>query len=80
MRVISHNGPGARRRFREGGIDIDSLADNPSRPGVERLAGSQFYRLRVGEYRIVFDIQDEALLVIDLKVGHGREIYGKKMR
>jgi mRNA interferase RelE/StbE len=52
------------------------LADNPRPPGVEKLAGTEdLYRVRVGDYRIICQIQDEVLLVLAAKIGHRREIY-----
>jgi mRNA interferase RelE/StbE len=58
------------------GRKIDSLADNPRPPGVEKLSGSEVsYRVRVGDYRILYEIRDEVLLVIIVKVRHRREAY-----
>lgn len=52
------------------------LADNPRPPGGEKLTGpEEFYRVRVGDYRIVYEIQDEVLLVLVIRIGHRREIY-----
>lgn len=54
---------------------IRSLADDPRPQGCEKLSGQQRYRLRQGIYRIIYEIQDEALVVIVAKVGHRREVY-----
>jgi mRNA interferase RelE/StbE len=55
---------------------IDSLADAPRPPGVEKLSGSEdSYRVRVGDYRILYEIRDEVLLVIIVRVRHRREAY-----
>lgn len=55
---------------------IDSLADNPRPPGVERLSGSEnSYRIRVGDYRILYEIRDTALLIIIVRTRHRREVY-----
>lgn len=55
---------------------LDALADDPRPPGVEKLEGDQtIYRVRVGEYRIVYEIRDKVLVVLVLKVGHRREVY-----
>jgi mRNA interferase RelE/StbE len=52
------------------------LANDPRPAGCERLAGSEsLYRIRVGDYRIVYQIQDEVLLVLVVKIGHRREVY-----
>lgn len=57
-------------------IRIDALADNPRPVGVEKLAGEAgTYRVRVGTYRILYEIHDRVLLVVLLKIGHRREIY-----
>ncbi|HOJ03476.1 MAG TPA: type II toxin-antitoxin system RelE/ParE family toxin [Bacteroidota bacterium] len=57
---------------------IDSLADNPRPPGVEKLTGSEnSYRVRVGDYRILYQILDNIVLVIVVKIRHRREAYRK---
>ena len=55
---------------------IESLATDPRRPGTRKLAGSEhLYRLRTGDYRVIYEIQDERLIVVVVKVGHRREVY-----
>ena len=50
--------------------------DNPRPPGVEELAGEDnLCRVREGEYRIIYTIQDKDLIVLVVKVGHRREVY-----
>jgi mRNA interferase RelE/StbE len=52
------------------------LAGQPRPPGCEKLAGPEdFYRIRVGDYRIVYQVRDEVLLVLVVKIGHRREVY-----
>ena len=52
------------------------LADNPRPSGVKKLKGvSSLYRLRQGNWRIVYTIEDEKLVVLVVKVGHRREVY-----
>ena len=52
------------------------LADNPRPQGIEKLAGSDCsYRLRVGDYRILYEIHDEILHILVAKVGHRRDVY-----
>ena len=54
---------------------IDLLADNPRPPGCVAMAGEdQAYRVRVGDYRIVYQVIDRRLIVQVVRVGHGREI------
>lgn len=55
---------------------IDALADDPRPSGAAKLKGSEnTYRVRVGDYRIVYTIQDNVLLVTVIKVAHRREVY-----
>ena len=55
---------------------IDSLAATPRPYGSEKLSGAdQLYRIRVGDYRIVYSVEDDRLLVLVVKVGHRREVY-----
>jgi len=54
------------------------LGDDPRRPdaGVKKLGGYQDrYRLRVGDYRVIYDIIDAELVILAVGVGHRREIY-----
>ena len=52
------------------------LASQPRPPGCEKLVGpDNLYRIRVGDYRIVYQVRDEVLLVLVLKIGHRREVY-----
>jgi len=46
---------------------IDTLAEDPRPPGVKRLSGSDYYRVRQGVYRIVYEIVDDALIVYVIK-------------
>lgn len=55
---------------------LDKLAENPRRVGAEKLAGRENrYRFRVGDYRIIYEIDDGVLLVLILAVGDRKEIY-----
>jgi len=55
---------------------IDALADNPRPIGVEKLSGyADRYRIREGDYRIVYTIHDTALVVLVVGVGHRKDIY-----
>ena len=56
---------------------IEGLADNP-RPCSEKLSGQERFRVRQGVYRIIYEIRDEELVVIVIKVGHRREVYQDK--
>lgn len=52
---------------------VEELANNPFSKDVKRLKGSDYFRLRVGDYRIIFSIEKD--LIIILKVGHRKNIY-----
>lgn len=55
---------------------IQALSQDPRPPGCKKLSGEEFlWRIRVGDYRIVYQIQDNELLVLVVKVGHRRDIY-----
>jgi mRNA interferase RelE/StbE len=57
---------------------ILALADDPRPPGVEKLSGtSEKYRVRQGNFRVLYEIQDEALIVNVVRVGDRKEIYRK---
>lgn len=57
-------------------IKIDALTNVPRPDGVVKLTGEDnIYRVRVGNYRIIYSIQDEQLLVLMLKIGHRRDVY-----
>lgn len=53
---------------------IHSLADEPRPQGVEKLSAQERYRIRQGDYRIVYSIEDDVLTVCVVKVGHRREV------
>jgi mRNA interferase RelE/StbE len=55
---------------------ILSLADNPRPPGVKKLkAEVGLYRIRVGDYRIVYTIDDSISTVVVVKIGHRSDVY-----
>lgn len=54
---------------------IGDLAENPRPVGCEKLSGQEKYRLRQGNYRIAYSIQDSQLTIWGVKVGHRREVY-----
>jgi len=55
---------------------VNTLADNPRPRGVEKLEGRENrYRIRVGDYRVTYEIHDEVLLVLVVRIGHCREVY-----
>ena len=54
---------------------INGLADNPRPPQSLKLSGAEKYRLRCGVYRVLYEIQDEILIVCVVKVGHRKAVY-----
>ena len=54
---------------------VDSLKEDPRPAGVEKLSGDEKYRIRQGNYRILYMIEDEIITVTIEKVGHRREVY-----
>ena len=55
---------------------IEALADDPRPPGCIQLKGGDGeLRIRVGDNRIIYDVQDDALVILVLRVGHRREVY-----
>jgi mRNA interferase RelE/StbE len=54
---------------------IDALTVNPRPPGREKLAGQDKYRIRQGDYRILYTIFNEKLTIWVVKVGHRKDVY-----
>ena len=54
---------------------IGSLAADPRPPQAKKLSGMDQYRLRQGDYRILYTIEDDVLVVCVVKVGNRREVY-----
>lgn len=57
---------------------ILALAENPRPSGVEKLSGtSEKYRVRQGDFRIVYEIQDDVLIVYVVRIADRKEVYRK---
>jgi mRNA interferase RelE/StbE len=56
---------------------VQALEAEPRPPGCEKLSAQERYRIRQGDYRIVYSINDEDRTVEVVKVGHRSEIYGR---
>ena len=52
-----------------------SLGDNPRPPGCKKLKSRDAYRIKVGEYRIIYEIRDDVLIVLVVRVAHRRDAY-----
>ena len=46
-----------------------------SKSGAKKLRGSELWRVRVGDYRVLYSIEEVRLLVLVIKIGHRREVY-----
>lgn len=56
---------------------IALLAQDPRPPGARALRGRDGYRVRVGDYRILYTVDDGVLVVVVVTLGHRREVYGR---
>jgi mRNA interferase RelE/StbE len=55
---------------------IDSLAEQLPSPETTKIKGNNpFHKIRIGDYRIVYEIQNEVLVILVVKVGHRKDIY-----
>jgi len=62
-----------RRRIRD---KIDSFAENLPDPITTKMKGDNpFHRVRVGDYRIIYEIHEDTLIILVLKIGHRKEVY-----
>ena len=57
-------------------MQIIALADNPRPNGCKKLVGTEHsYRIRINDYRVVYSIFDQELIIQVIKLGHRRDIY-----
>jgi len=55
---------------------IDSLAESPPNPDTTKMKGNNpFHKVRIGDYRIVYEIQEDVLVILVVKIGHRKDIY-----
>jgi mRNA interferase RelE/StbE len=54
---------------------IESLATNPRGPDSKKLSSEERYRVRVGQYRILYEIYDDVLVVMVVKIAHRKDVY-----
>jgi mRNA interferase RelE/StbE len=54
---------------------IQSFAQNPRPAGSQKLSGQQQYRVRQGDYRVVYSVDDKDSIIDIVKIGHRRQIY-----
>lgn len=66
----------ARKDQERIGKRIDGLAENPRPYGVRKLEGEEdLYRIRVGDFRIIYLIEDRRLVVVVIRIGNRRDVY-----
>jgi mRNA interferase RelE/StbE len=76
VRQLSKLDPTARRRVQAA---VELLADEPRPSGAKKLVGGDGeWRVRTGDYRVIYEIHDEVLLVLVIAVGHRREVYQRR--
>ena len=57
---------------------IDALSEDPRPPGARQLQGvERLFRLRVGDYRVIYSIEGRRLVIVVVKVGYRRDVYRK---
>ncbi len=56
-------------------LRIEALEAEPRPSGCKKLTGSELWRIRVGDHRVVYSIEDDKLVVLVVSVGHRREVY-----
>ena len=57
---------------------LAALAADPRPNGREKLAGLEAYRIRVGDYRVLYEIDDAKRMVVVVRVRHRRDVYKKR--
>ena len=57
---------------------IELLAENlPNRATTKMKGNNNFHKVRIGDYRIIYEIHDDVLLILIIKIGHRKDIYKK---
>ncbi len=54
---------------------IDALALDPFPPGSRKLTGDKAFRIRVGDYRVIYDVTHKVLVILVLRVAHRKDVY-----
>ncbi len=58
-------------------VAINALCKNPRPRGYIKLTGKRGYRIRKGDYRIIYNIEDSKIIITVLNVGHRRDVYDR---
>jgi len=74
VRALKKLDPPVRRRI-QGAITL--LAEDPRPPAARALRGRPGLRVRVGDYRILYTVEDDVLVVVVVTVGHRRDVYDR---
>jgi mRNA interferase RelE/StbE len=74
VRALKKFDPPTRRRI-QGAITL--LAEDPRPPAARTLRGRPGFRVRVGDYRILYTVEDHVLLIVVVTVGHRRDVYDR---
>ncbi|MBM3470081.1 MAG: type II toxin-antitoxin system RelE/ParE family toxin [Armatimonadetes bacterium] len=59
-------------------VAVDSLSKEPRHARAEKLSGQDKYRVRQGNYRILYEINDEEEIVVIVRIGHRRDAYRRR--
>lgn len=74
LRAIRKLPPEAKRRIQ--GV-VELLADEPRPPAAKKLTGRPEWRVRTGDYRVLYRIQDDVLTIVVVHAGHRRDVYDR---
>lgn len=58
-------------------VHLEALAVDPRAPGVKKMVGAPYYRARLGQYRIIYEIRDKKMLVLVVEIDHRSSVYRK---
>ena len=73
-RAIRKLPPEAKRRIQ--GV-IELLAEEPRPPAAKKLSGRAEWRVRTGDYRVLYRVQDDVLTIVVVGAGHRRDVYSR---
>lgn len=74
-KALAHIGRSDRKLFGQLRDAIEGLADNPRPDGCKSLTARGGYRIRVREYRVIYDIDDDSILVTVVRIGPRGSVY-----